>query len=464
MKDMKINAVAGLMVLSGVLNLCGADKPNVLFIAVDDLRTELGCYGATQVKSPNIDRFASGGVLFNRAYCNVPVCGATRAILMTGIYPTDKRFVNYKTWAEKDAPGALTLAQVFKENGYTTLSNGKIFHHGTDFESVSWSEPAWHSDKGGLDALDPESTMKLSSRKRGRIYELPDVPDNAYPDGMTAEKTIADLQRLKKSGKPFFMACGFIKPHMPFYAPKKYWDLYNREDIELADNRYRPEGSPDALKGSSEFRSYYLAGLDVESDEFHRMMRHGYLACVSYTDKLVGDVLAELKRLELDDNTIVVLWGDHGWHLGEHDFWGKHNTLHQALRIPLIVKAPGKTAGRKSPSLVETVDLFPTLCDLAGIRKPAQLQGRSFTVLLDHPDEKFRDNIYSRFITGDTVLNERYSYTRYAVKGFNQMLFDHAKDPGENHCVSRNPEYAEVLKKMDDLLNARIKEARSAKW
>ena len=440
------------------------EKPNVLFIAVDDLRTELGCYGAPQVKSPNIDRLASEGVTFNRAYCNVPVCGASRAILMTGIYPTSKRFVQYHTWAEKHAPGAVTLAQVFKESGYTTISNGKIFHHKTDCDAVSWSEPSWRPKMIALDTLDPESKKKLSKKGRGRIYEHPDVADNAYPDGMFAEKTIADLRKLKKAGKPFFLACGFNKPHMPFYAPKKYWGLYERKEIELADNRYRPKGAPDALHGSGEFKSYHLAGLDPKSDEFHRLMKHGYFACVSYVDKLIGDLLAELKRLDLEDNTIVVLWGDHGWHLGQHDFWGKHNTMHHSLRIPLIVKVPGRTTGKPSDSFVEAVDIFPTLCELAGIKGPDQLQGRSFTALLDNPSQKFRDHIYSRFVKGDAIVNERFSYTRYSVKGFNQMLYDHAKDPDENQNLARNPEYAATIKKMDEMLNARIEEAESAKW
>lgn len=219
-----------------------------------------------------------------------------------------------------DTPKAATLPETFKTNGYTTIANGKLFHTPADAAERSWSEALW-SYGNNMESHDPETTRRLSKTKqRGRIYESPDVPDKAYPDGRIAEKTIADLQRLKQSGQPFFLACGFLKPHMPFCAPKKYWDLYERGKIDIASNRQRPKNAPRELKGSSEFRSYHLADFDENSDEFHRMMRHGYLACTSYTDKLVGDVLAELDRLGLANNTIVVLWGDHGWHLGEHNF------------------------------------------------------------------------------------------------------------------------------------------------
>lgn len=441
-----------------------AEKPNVLFIAVDDLRPALGCFGDVQVKSPNIDRLAADGLIVERAYCNIPVCGASRASLMTSIYPTARRFKNFLTRAAEDTPGASTLPQVFKGNGYATLSNGKVFHHSDDCGEASWAEPAWRPVEGGAAWLDPESGKRLSRRKRGRIYEHPDVEDNAYADGRIAEKTIADLRRLKREGKPFFLACGFFKPHMPFYAPKKYWDLYDRDKLTLADNRYRPKDAPMALRGSGEFRSYYLAGLDPESDAFHRVMRHGYLACVSYVDKLIGDVLAELDRLELRGNTIVVLWGDHGWHLGEHDFWGKHNTMHLALRVPLIIQAPGKPAGRKTSSLVETVDIFPTLCELAGLQTPASVQGRSMVPLLDRPEQPFREHVHSRYGLGDAVVTERYAFTRYSGKGDGTMLYDHRTDPGENLNVAGNPEYRDAVMKMEKLLAARMREARSAKW
>ncbi len=448
-----------------LLWVCGAitaatGRPNILFLFIDDLRPELGCYGSPQVKSPHIDRLAAQGMRFDRAYCQVPVCGASRASLMTGILPTARRFVSYSTYAQRDAPGATTLPQLFRETGYTTLSNGKVFHHRDDCEARSWSEPAWSA--GAHDeSHDPDTIRLKSKRGRGRIYESPDVADDAYPDGRVALKTIADLQRLKHSGKPFFLACGFTRPHLPFYAPKRYWDLYGRDTIQIAGNRSRPEGAPGELKGSGEFRSYHLADFDENSDDFHRMMRHGYLACVSYVDKLVGDVLAELDRLDLSGSTIVVLWGDHGWHLGEHEFWGKHNTMHLSTRVPLIVRVPGRQSGHTA-ALVETTDLYPTLCALAGLAVPETAQGRSFAALLDQPGQPFREVAYSRFMNGDAVISGRFNYTSYN-RGKAEMLYDLDKDPDENRNVANDPEYQEAVAKMRKLLAQRQDEASAAK-
>jgi arylsulfatase A-like enzyme len=443
-----------LLLASGfVLN--AAEKPNVLFIAVDDLRPELGCYGATQAKTPHIDKLAGEGMRLDRAYCQVPICMGSRASLMTGMLPTSKRFVG-NCRADADVPEAPTLPETFRKAGYTTLSLGKIFHSPEDTAGRSWSEPPWQPR--ATPSHDPETTRRLSKTKqRGRIFEFPDVPDNAYPDGKTAEKAIAELGRLKESGKPFFLACGFVKPHMPFYAPKKYWDLYERDKIQIAGNRGRPAGAPSELKGSGEFRSYHLADFHENSEDFHRMMRHGYLACTSYADKLVGDVLAELDRLGLAENTIVVLWGDHGWHLGEHNFWGKHNTMHLAIRVPLIVKVPGKKAGN-TKAIVETSDLFPTLCTLAGVKTPDTVQGRDFSVVLDQPEKPFREAAYSRFMIADAVVTDRFNYTSYN-NGKSEMLYDLEKDPDENENVAGKPKYAETVARMKKLLDERKAEA-----
>jgi iduronate 2-sulfatase len=422
-----------------------SEKPNILFIAIDDLRPELGCYGSPQVKTPHIDRLATQGIRFDRAYCQVPICMGSRASLLTGILPTSKRFVG-DCRVDADAPGAQTLPETFRKAGYTTISNGKIFHGIEDAAERSWSQPAWLPNNT-MRSFDPETTRRLSKTKqRGRIYESPDVADDVYPDAETAKKTIADLQLLKEAGKPFFLACGFFKPHMPFYAPKKYWDLYDRNKIEIASNLSRPKNAPAELKGSGEFRSYHLADYDVDSPDFHRMMRHGYLACTSYADKLTGDVLAELERLGLAENTIVVIWGDHGWQLGEHNFWGKHNTLHLAIRVPLIIKVPGKKAG-STTSLVETSDIYPTLCELANINVPKTVQGRSFVELLSQTQKPFREAAYSRFLSADAVITQDFSYTSYS-DGKSEMLYDLKKDPQENANVASKPEYAETIKKM----------------
>lgn len=434
-------------------------RPNVLFIAVDDLRPELGCYGATPVKTPHIDQLAAQGTRFERAYCQVPVCGASRASLMTGIWPTATRFRNFATFAEKDSPNSTTLPQAFREAGYFTLSNGKIFHHPEDTEARSWSEPVWwpKDPKAPTLGLDEETNRRLSRSQRGRIFEALAVPDSAYPDGKTALKTIEDLRRLKQAGQPFFLGCGFVKPHMPFYAPKKYWDLYERDQIQLAANRGRPSKAPVQLRGSTEFHQYHLADFDENSEEFHRMMRHGYYACTSYVDKLIGDVLAELERLDLAKNTIVVLWGDHGWHLGEHNFWGKHNTMHLSLRVPLIIKVPDRKPA-STRALVESSDIFPTLCALAGIKVPETVQGRSFTRIFDQPEIVFRESAYSRFDLSDAVVTENFSYTRYTDGGA-EMLYDLRSDPQENSNVSGHSSYSETIEQMRTLLKQRHDES-----
>jgi arylsulfatase A-like enzyme len=460
-----------------------AKKLNVLFLVVDDLRPELGCYGSPQVKSPNIDRLASQATIFTRAYCQVPVCGSSRASLMTSILPTPSRFVTADARADHDAPNCKTLPQVFKEAGYVTISNGKILHIPEDAADRSWSQPPWravaaHEAKAdpesldkqpkdgdnkevSRDSLDPETTKKLSAKGRGRIYEMPDVPDDAYADGQTAERTIADLRRLKADGKPFFLACGFFRPHLPFYAPKKYWDLYDRDKIVIADNRRRPLNAPKGLQGSIEYRNYELGGFIDNSDDFHRMMRHGYFASVSYSDAQVGKVLAELDRLGLAESTIVVLWGDHGWNLGEHNFWGKHNTMHRAVNAPLIVRLPGQHDGAKSASLVEFIDIYPTLCELAGVAAPDTVQGRSFVPLLKDPQQPFRDFIYTRYGAGDCVTTEQFIYTKYRNNG--EMLYDLKKDPKENRNVAADPHYADTLAKMKTLLTTSEAEAQKAK-
>ncbi len=438
-----------------------ARRPNILFIAIDDLRPELGCYGDSQVKSPNIDRIASQGLLFASAYCQVAVCGASRASLMTSILPTAKRFTIAKSRADEDAPGAATMPQMFKAAGYTTLSNGKVFHNAADTNERSWSEPSWHPKASNGTSLDPASTATRSKDNRARIYESPDVPDNVYADGMVAEKTIADLRRLKADGKPFFLACGFLRPHLPFYAPKKYWDLYDRAKIAIAPNRTRPENAPVGLKRDKEFSFYEFGGYTDSTPEFHAMMRHGYYASVSYSDKLAGDVLAELERLGLADNTIVVIWGDHGWHLGEHDFWAKHNTLYNVARVPLIIKVPGVTTGRRTDAVVASLDIFPTLCALAGVNTPDTIQGQNFAALLRHPEKKFRESVYTRYGRGDAVVTEHMIYTSYGAEG--EMLYDHRTDPQENHNLAGQPAYAADLVRMRGLLKAQMDLAAAAK-
>ena len=436
--------------LVGLSPVCA--KPNILFIAVDDLRPELACYGGKEVKSPHIDKLAKQGTVFNRAYCQVAVCGASRASLMTGLRPTRKRFLKYDTFAEKDAPDAMTLAEELRKNGYHCISNGKIFHHKNDTAKRSWCEDPWKPSMGGASFLDPKSKSMIGGRKkRGPVLEFPEVADSAYPDGQIADKTIADLKRMKKNSKPFFLACGFIKPHLPFYAPKKYWDLYDRTTLELADNRDRPVNAPSSLRGSGEIHSYHDRGMKYNSEEWHRACLHGYYACVSYVDALVGKVMKTLDDLDLRKNTIIVLWGDHGWHLGEHNFWGKHNVMHLSTRSPLIVAAPGFKSRQVCDRLVEFVDLYPTLMDLADIKSNNKgLEGTSFKPLLETPRLKWKSAAFSKYGPARCLVTNQFNYAEF--NDGQKMLFDLKADPDENVNLAASPEHKKTLNRLGKML------------
>lgn len=431
-----------------------AERPNVLFIAVDDLRPELACYGKKYIHSPNIDKLARRGVLFERAYCMVPTCGASRASLMTGIRPARSRFVSYLTWAEKDAPGITTLNTQFKQNGYNTRSLGKVFHHPAD-HAAGWSQPPWRP-KGVLPYRRAENRallkkqQKKGTRKRGPAWESADVPDNAYGDGILAERAIKDLGQLKSQEQPFFLAVGFFKPHLPFIAPQRYWDLYDREEIQLPKNYHVPKGAPrESIHSSGELRAY--AGIPAKgpvSDETARNLIHGYYACVSYTDAQIGKLLDELDRLELTDNTIVVLWGDHGWNLGEHTLWCKHSCYETSMRIPMIVQAPGITGGQRRAGLTESIDLYPSLCELAGLPLPEHLQGQSFATLMKNPQADWKTAAVGRFRNGDTIRTDTFRFTEYTDaknKLVSAMLYDHTTDPNENTNIVRQSAVADRL-------------------
>ena len=434
------------------------DRPNVLFIAVDDLRPQLGCYGHKQMISPNIDRLASDGVTFLRSYCQVPVCGASRASLLTGVRPTANRFLGYDTWAEKDLPGALALSEHFKNNGYHTISNGKIFHHRADC-SGSWSENAWHP-KGNWRNYMLQENQKLNRQKpklAGPAYESADVPDNAYFDGKVADKGISDLRRLKDEDKPFFLALGFLKPHLPFNAPKKYWDMYEAEEIDLVDNPFRPKGAPDAaLHNWGELRAYHgIPPKGALSEELARKLVHGYYACVSYTDAQIGRVLTELERLGLRDNTVVILWGDHGWNLGEHGLWCKHCNFETSLHSPLIIRGPGIKHGAKTNALTEYLDIYPSLCELCDLPLPGHLEGRSFVPLLKDPNLPWKRAVFSRYFRGDSVKTDRYRYTQWRRKDgeiYARMLYDHNNDLVENVNISELPRNKELVNKLSNML------------
>lgn len=437
--------------------------PNILFIAVDDLRPELNCFGASHIVSPNIDQVAGDGIIFRQAYCQVPVCGASRASLLTGIRPNVSRFIDYDTWADIDAPDALSLPAHFKANGYHTISNGKIFHYKTD-KIDSWSVPPWvpaDDISGKVYWRDYQTKANIeimeTNEGSGPAYENADVDDNAYYDGKITDRSIRDLKKLKDMGQPFFLAIGYYKPHLPFNAPKKYWDLYDPDEINLPDNPHIPENAPPAsMHNFGELRAYYdIPPEGPLPDSLAHKLIHGYYACVSYTDAQIGKILKELEILNLEKNTIVIIWGDHGWNLGEHGLWCKHCNYETSLRAPIILKVPWRYGGLKTDAMVEFIDIYPTLCDLAGISIPNHVQGESLTKYLDDPDLEGKRYVYSRFKKGESVKNQDFRYTEWLDSSqfrIAEMLYDHNTDPNENNNISgeiKNSEIIETLREVN---------------
>ena len=430
-----------------------ATPPNILFIAVDDLRPELNTYGASHIHSPAIDQLASESLVFERAYCNIPVCGASRASLMSGVRPGRYRFLSYLTRLSEEYPGIASLPMHFKNHGYTTISNGKIYHHADD-DSLAWDE-IWRpkSPHSWRDYVLPENiAMDTAARSRGFPYERADVPDSSYLDGKTALKAIEDLQELNEQQNPFFLAVGFLKPHLPFNAPSKYWDLYDSTQISLPENYVRPASTPkQAFHNSGELRAY--GGVPKEglvSEDMANKLIHGYYACVSYTDAQIGKILNELEALGLADNTIVVLWGDHGWNLGDHMMWCKHCNFESSLHVPLIVKVPGKTHGQRSRNITEFIDIYPSLCELAGLPLPDHLDGTSFVADIDgavRPD----DFAISKWYDGVTIIQDNYFYTEFLGEDHepeNRMLFDHTTDELELNNIAESDELQEVTREL----------------
>nr|WP_297919368.1 sulfatase [uncultured Allomuricauda sp.] len=433
-----------------------ATPPNVLFIAVDDLRPELNFYGVEQIVSPNLDKLAEKSLVFDRAYCNVPVCGASRASILTGARPTQNRFLGARTKKDEDYPEAVSLPMLLRQNGYRTISNGKIYHHKTD-DKDAWNE-IWQADALWNYAL-KESQEIRKNTKRGLPFEAADVHDSVYRDGKLALKVIKDLNKLKKSKEPFFLTMGVAKPHLPFTAPVKYWNLYDREKIELPENYLQPNSTPKkAFHNYGELRNY--EGIPKKGhlpDALAKELIHGYYAAVSYVDAQIGLVLDELERLDLSKNTIIVLWGDHGWNLGEHKLWCKHSTFETALRTPLLIKIPGQEQGLRSDAITEYIDVYPTLCELIGIDAPPTVEGKSVAGLFrsETPDKdwavcKFKNAV--TLITGNLFYTEWVSDTGVS---FERMLFDHDKDPQELDNLANKKEYQALVASLSKELRAK---------
>jgi len=448
-----------------------AASPNVLFIAVDDLRPQLNSYGKKFMHTPRIDRLAERGVLFERAYCMVPTCGASRAALMTGLRPSPDRFVNYLTWAERDAPGVTTLNSQFKNHGYTTISLGKIFHHPEDNVN-GWSEPPWRSalndyKNGAVQAKAiAEHRRKYPERQtvRGEPFEAGDADDEEYRDGEAATRAIGYLRKFSQQPeKPFFLAVGFHKPHLPFLAPKKYWDLYDSDEIDIPDNYWAPKDAPQiALHTSGELRNYASIPPEGPVDRpTARRLIHGYYACVSFIDAQIGRLMDSLDELGLADNTVVVLWGDHGWQLGEHGMWNKHSCFETSMHAPLIIAAPNAgevRPGTRVGALTEFIDIYPTLTELAGLPAPKHLQGRSLVALMKNPAAAWKQYAIGRYRQGDTIRSDRYRFSEYSNSGGEvvaRMLYDHRSDAAENSNVAEQPSQQTTAGELADQLRQR---------
>ncbi len=443
--------------------------PNILFIAVDDLRPQLGCYGESYMHTPNMDKLASEGRLFTRHYVQVPTCGASRFAMLRGKRPTLPGHIGNQ--AIRDFMGVNTdtntytsFPHFFRMNGYHTIALGKIGHYvdgkvytyegegdGSLEMPKSWDEiwgpvgkwkTAWNAFFGYADG-----TNRNTQAKQVAPYESAAVPDTAYPDGLIAEKAIDKLDELSMSSDPFLLAVGFFKPHLPFTAPKTYWDLYEPDSLPLSPNPDIPlHVHPNAVHNSGEmFGNYELqpekGGKGVRiSDEYARKLRHGYFASVSYVDAQVGKVLEKLESTGLAENTIIVLWGDHGWHLGDHTIWGKHSTFERALHSTLMIRIPDMPhPGKSSNTIVESVDIYPTLAELCNLTPPRDLSGQSLVPILNRPESNL-DNVAIGHWRGRVSLRtDRFRLNVYSDSSTTHSeLFDHLEDPYETLNVSKD--------------------------
>ncbi len=406
-------------------------RPNVLFIVADDLRTDLACYGEEEAITPHLDRLARHGVRFDRAYCQQAVCNPSRASVLTGQRPDTLRVWDLRVHFRDLHPSLVTLPQHFRNHGYRTIGLGKVFHNqtgrreGAPFsDPMSWSEAPLFADGAHWQDWVVPGSAAGPARKGGATQRL-DVPDEAYLDGRIAAAAVARLQAFRDRPEPFFLAVGFWKPHLPFNAPKRYWDLYDRSRIATSAGAALPAGAPAlAGHGSEELRSYVGVPRDGPiPPDLAAELRHGYLAAVSFLDAQVGKVLEALRALDLERSTIVVFWSDHGFHLGEHAFWGKSTNYERDTRVPLIISAPGLPSGRSTGALVELVDLYPTLTDLCGLPAPPDLAGVSLRPLLSDPSARGKDFAVSQHprpyfngelsVMGYTLRSERHRYVEW---------------------------------------------------
>ncbi|MEM7696951.1 MAG: sulfatase [Verrucomicrobiota bacterium] len=405
------------------------EKPNILLICIDDLRPELGCYGLDYIESPHIDSIAASGRHFTQHFVQAPTCGASRYTLLTGRYGSSS---NSALFDKADDPliRSTNLPRWFRDHGYTTVSVGKISHHPGGRGGPDWDDPEkpempeawtrhlqpvgpWQHPRGIMHGLAHGEIRK--NAKDMALFQAEPGDDSIYPDGLTIETALGELDRLSDGDSPFLLAVGIIRPHLPFGAPEIYLEPYRNATLPSIPHPQKPEGKT-TWHGSGEFMKYQRWGRNPNDDEeFALEVRRHYAACVTYADALVGRLLTRLEESGEDDNTIIVVWGDHGWHLGEHAIWGKHALFEESLRSPLIIRAPGlPSSGGGSKRIVETLDIFPTLCDLAGVASPEGLPGASLVPLLNDPMAEWDRPAFAYRSQNQTVRTPQYRLIRHA--------------------------------------------------
>lgn len=507
-----MNIINASLLIAGLLSVSFSDTKNhtenpepeaqnILFIAVDDLKPALGSYGDPLAITPNIDRIAENGTLMASNYCQQAICAPSRISLFTGLRPDQTGVLNLQTFMRDVNPDILTLPEYFASAGYQTAGLGKLMHGAKNNDPQSWTIPYKRDQNlNYASGYQYPANGKYQSDEAQKVYEIAqqkklswkatnilmkdngvappteflDIPDDAYTDGAIAKEGIRLLKEFKKTKQPFFLALGFNKPHLPFVAPKKYYDLYENVVFKTDPYQEHAENSPAVAYSSwGELRNYSgipaTGGLD--KDMQIELIR-SYYACVSYVDAQIGLVMKKLKELGLAENTIVVIWGDHGWHLGDHGLWCKHTNFEQATKSPLIFSAPGYKKGQITHSMTEFTDVFPSLCDLAGIDIPKGLPGKSLKPLMINPGEKVKEFSMSQYprennIMGYSLRTERYRLTwwlklaskdkdpAYTVEAVE--LYDYKTDPHERVSLAGSDEYKNIEKDLSSLMREYLK-------
>lgn len=454
-------------------------KPNILLLYMDDLRPELNSYGFNYIHSPNIDKLSEKGVQFNEAYANIAVCGASRASMLTGIYPGKNYFIDYKTRADVEKKDLVSLPKHLRNNGYITISNGKIYHflddnwgdwnevwrphafnNPEDVKPIDWWESLWK------DYQSKENKDLEILTGKGPAYEAANVNDNVLIDGLLTNKVIKDIKRLKNESSPFFLTAGFISNHLPFIAPKKYWDIYDFDSIKLPLNDKPPLNSPSiSISNNGELINGYI-GIPKKgnlSEELSKKLKHGYYSTISYVDHLIGKIINTLEQEDLSKNTIIIFVSDHGFNLKEHSQWGKYTSHRISARVPLIIYDPRNKSSINSNSLVELVDLYPTVLDLLDLDNPNHtLDGKSLVAILNDPNHKNKTHVFMKNAKGYTVKTDNYSYTEYLKLQDNRplidnMLFDHKNDINETINVSKDIKYRNIVDSLSNLLHSKYR-------